>query len=144
MEFVSPYTLSYETSESAGFDIKSLETVMLEPGKQVTVKTGIYVVPGSARHIELMGLEIIEHLEVRPRSGLANRNGITVLNSPGTVDADYPDEVGVILYNASDKHYVVQKGARIAQGVITLAVTGENVPRSDAQRTGGFGSTGNS
>ena len=100
----------YETSLSAGMDLRAyLEgSITLHPGERKLIKTGLYI-------------ELPEGCEaqVRPRSGLAFKNGITVLNSPGTIDADYRGELGVILINHSNENFIVKSGDRIAQLVIS-------------------------
>lgn len=128
---------SYETSASAGLDIRANIDwpVELKPLERALIKTGIF-------------LEIPEGYEcqVRPRSGLAFKNGVTVLNSPGTIDADYRGEVGVILINLSNDPFVVNDGERIAQLVFAEFKQAEWVQAdvlSDTERgEGGFGSTG--
>ena len=97
---------SYETTSSAGMDVRAniQESVELKPLERVLIKTGLFVeIP--------KGFEC----QVRPRSGLALKKGISVLNSPGTIDADYRGEIGVILINLSNENFVVQDGERIAQ-----------------------------
>ena len=128
---------SYETLASAGMDLRAhLETsVTLKPLERTIVKTGLF--------IELpVGIEA----QVRPRSGLAAKNGITVLNAPGTIDADYRGEIGVILVNLSNEAFTIQNGERIAQLVIAKherAEWKEVNQLSETQRgEGGFGSTG--
>lgn len=128
---------SYETLASAGMDLRAhLETsVTLKPLERTIVKTGLF--------IELpVGIEA----QVRPRSGLAAKNGITVLNAPGTIDADYRGEIGVILVNLSNEAFTIQNGERIAQLVIAKheRVEWKEVNQlSETQRgEGGFGSTG--
>ena len=101
---------NYETSLSAGMDLRAYaeEPITLNPGERKLIKTGL--------HIELPeGYEA----QVRPRSGLAFKKGITVLNSPGTIDADYRGDVGVILINHSNEEFAVNSGDRIAQLVIS-------------------------
>jgi dUTP pyrophosphatase len=128
---------SYETSASAGLDVRAnlTEAVELKPLGRVLIKTGLF-------------LEIPEGFEcqVRPRSGLALKKGVTVLNSPGTIDADYRGEVGVILVNLSDEPFVIEDGERIAQLVFAefkQAVWEESVSLTETERgAGGFGSTG--
>jgi dUTP pyrophosphatase len=128
---------SYETSASAGLDVRANleEAVELKPLGRVLIKTGLF-------------LEIPEGYEcqVRPRSGLALKKGITVLNSPGTIDADYRGEVGVILINLSEEVFVIEDGERIAQLVFAefkQAVWEKSVSLSETERgEGGFGSTG--
>ena len=99
----------YATPMSAGFDLRANLTgpVTLKAGDRMLVGTGLFI-----------ALEPGYEAQVRPRSGLALKKGITVLNAPGTVDADYRGEVGVILYNASKEDFVIEPGERIAQMVI--------------------------
>ncbi len=127
----------YSTEFSAGMDIRAnIETsILLKPLERVLVKTGIYMqIP--------KGYEA----QVRPRSGLAFKKGIGVLNSPGTIDSDYRGEVGVILINLSNKEFLIEDGERIAQMVIAKheqAEWDEVVSLEDTKRgSGGFGSTG--
>ena len=127
----------YETSASAGVDLRAnLDTaITLKPLERVLVKTGLF-------------LEIPEGFEaqVRPRSGLALKKGITVLNSPGTVDADYRGEVGVILINLSNEEFVIENGERIAQLVFAKVEQANwvnvEILSETARGEGGFGSTG--
>ncbi|MFM2136733.1 MAG: Deoxyuridine 5-triphosphate nucleotidohydrolase [Bacteroidota bacterium] len=128
---------AYETEAAAGMDLRaSLEQpVTLGPLERALVPTGL--------HIELpVGYEA----QVRPRSGLAAKKGVTVLNSPGTVDADYRGEIKIILVNLSSESFVVEDGERIAQLVIARheraewSVTGELAATERGE--GGFGSTG--
>jgi dUTP pyrophosphatase len=127
----------YETPLSAGMDVRAnlAEPVVLKPLERAIIPTGLYV--------ELpAGYE----LQVRPRSGLAIKHGITVLNSPGTVDADYRGELKAILVNLSSEPFEIRHGERIAQYVIARHETAEwelVEELSDTQRgAGGFGSTG--
>lgn len=128
---------AYSTLLSAGMDVRAelSESITLEPMQRVIVPTGLYFeIPA--------GYEI----QVRPRSGLAAKHGITVLNSPGTIDADYRGELKVILVNLSSEPFVIESGERIAQ--IVLAEHAhiewqETSELSDSERgEGGFGSTG--
>ena len=126
---------SYETIGSAGCDVRSDHSAMINPGGRLLVKTGLYVeIP--------IGYEI----QVRPRSGLAFNKGITVINSPGTIDADYRGEIGVILINHGHEQVTLEKGERIGQLVLNKVeqINWESVlVLSDTTRgTGGFGSTG--
>ncbi|RIV44579.1 dUTP diphosphatase [Flagellimonas pelagia] len=127
----------YETLASAGMDLRANleEPIVLKPLERAIVPTGIF-----------MELPIGYEAQVRPRSGLAAKKGITVLNAPGTIDADYRGEVGVILANISSEDFVVENGERIAQLVIAKherAVWVEVDALSDTARgEGGFGSTG--
>ena len=128
---------SYETLFSAGMDIRAniSESIVLNPLERAIIKTGLFMsLP--------MGLEA----QVRPRSGLAAKKGITVLNSPGTIDADYRGEVGVILINLSQDCFTVNNGDRIAQLVIARheQIKWKEVAVLDEtdRGEGGFGSTG--
>jgi dUTP pyrophosphatase len=128
---------SYETVLSAGMDLRANieESITLKPLERAIVKTGLFIALPA-------GLEA----QVRPRSGLAAKKGITVLNSPGTVDADYRGEIGVILVNLSNDNFIVQDGERVAQLVIAKheRVTWQEVEvLNETERgAGGFGSTG--
>lgn len=127
----------YETEQSAGMDIRANidESITLKPLDRALVKTGIF-----------MALEKGYEAQVRPRSGLAFKKGITVLNSPGTIDADYRGEVGVILVNLSNEDFVIEDGERVAQIVIAKyeqAQWNEVETLDETTRgAGGFGSTG--
>ena len=128
---------NYSTSLSAGMDIRASisEKIKLKPHERKIINTGIF--------IELPnGYEA----QVRPRSGLAYKKGITVLNSPGTIDADYRGEVGVILINLSLEDVIIEDGDRIAQMVIAKHEQAEwnevNILDSSERGAGGFGSTG--
>ena len=134
----SPYPCpSYATPQSAGVDLRAhlSEPVVLQPLQRTLVPTGLYIALPQ-------GFEA----QVRPRSGLALKHGITVLNTPGTIDADYRGEIRVILVNLSDAPFEIVPGERIAQMVIARheQVTWEQVDVLDeTQRgAGGFGSTG--
>lgn len=134
----SPFPLpAYETDFSAGMDLKALLEipVTLKPLQRALIPTGLY--------IELpAGFEA----QVRPRSGLAAKYGVTVLNSPGTIDADYRGEIKVILVNLSDEPYTINHGDRIAQMIIsqheTIAWKQVDVLNNSERGTGGFGHTG--
>ena len=127
----------YATSLSAGMDVRADndEPIVLEPLQRALVPTGLYLeIPA--------GYEV----QVRPRSGLAAKKGVTVLNSPGTIDADYRGEVKVILVNLSSEAFTVLKGERIAQLVLSRheTIEWEEVEELSerGRATGGFGSTG--
>ncbi len=128
---------SYETSASAGLDVRSNinESITLKPLERALVKTGLF-----------MEIPVGFECQVRPRSGLALKKGISVLNAPGTVDADYRGEVGVILINLSNENFIIEDGERIAQLVfaeVKQANWIEVVELSETDRgEGGFGSTG--
>lgn len=128
----------YETDMSAGMDLRAYlsESIELKPLQRVLVPTGLYI-----------ELEKGYEAQIRPRSGIALKNGITVLNSPGTIDADYRGEIKILLVNISSESFVINSGERVAQMIIskydksTVEVV-ENL--SDTLRgEGGFGHTGN-
>ncbi len=127
----------YETAQSAGMDVRAdIESpIVLKPLERVLVHTGLYV-----------SLPAGYELQVRPRSGLAIKHGITVLNSPGTVDADYRGELMTILVNLSSEPYEIKPGERIAQYIVAKheRVEWEEVEVLDETERGqgGFGSTG--
>ncbi|MDE0535548.1 dUTP diphosphatase [Tenacibaculum sp. L6] len=130
-------TPTYETEGSAGMDLRANinEAIILKPLERAIIKTGLFI-----------ALPVGYEAQVRPRSGLAAKKGITVLNSPGTVDADYRGEIGVILVNLSNEDFVVNDGERIAQLVIAKheRVNWQEVEvLNETERgAGGFGSTG--
>jgi dUTP pyrophosphatase len=126
---------AYETPQSAGMDVKCTEHIVMNPGERVLAKTGLYVeIPA--------GFEI----QVRPRSGLALKQGVTVLNTPGTIDADYRGEIGVILINHSSTVVEFAKGDRIAQLVMARVerIEWQLTESLSGTKRGqhGFGSTG--
>lgn len=130
---------AYETITAAGMDLRAFlqEKTVLAPMERKLIKTGLFIeIPG--------GYEA----QVRPRSGLALKNGITVLNAPGTIDADYRGEIGVILINLSTDTFEIQNGERIAQLVFAKVEQAEwevSTVLSETDRgAGGFGSTGKS
>ncbi len=128
---------SYETKNSAGMDLRACitENIVLKKGERKLIKTGLSI-----------ALPENYEAQVRPRSGLALKNGITVLNTPGTIDADYRGEIGVILINLGDSDFTIERGMRIAQMVIAPVVQAELVEVKELDETsrgkGGFGSTG--
>ena len=128
---------AYETIASAGLDVRANidAPITLEPMERALVKTGLFLeIP--------VGFEC----QVRPRSGLALKKGITVLNAPGTIDADYRGEVGVILINLSNEPFVIENGERVAQLVFARYEQAEWQETDELTTTergaGGFGSTG--
>ena len=134
----SKHTLpAYETEASAGLDVRANieESIELKPLERVLVKTGLF-----------MEIPVGYECQVRPRSGLALKKGISVLNAPGTIDADYRGEIGVILINLSNESFQIENGERIAQLVFAKVEQAEwlNVEiLSETDRgAGGFGSTG--
>jgi len=130
-------TPSYETNASAGMDLRAdlTELVTLKPLERAIIKTGLYI-----------ALPIGYEAQVRPRSGLAAKHGITVLNAPGTIDADYRGEIGVILVNLSNDEFTIKDGDRVAQMVIAKFEHTKweevNVLNETSRGDGGFGSTG--
>jgi dUTP pyrophosphatase len=130
---------AYQSAHAAGLDLLAAvpedSPLTLAPGRHALVPTGLSIALPS-------GFEA----QVRPRSGLAARHGVTVLNAPGTVDADYRGEIGVLLINHGDTPFAIRRGERIAQMVIASVTRAELVPAaslsSTKRGTGGFGSTG--
>ncbi len=130
---------SYETADAAGMDLRAAvpdgEPIKLKPGKRVLVPTGLI-------------MEIPSGFEgqIRPRSGLAYKNGITCLNTPGTIDADYRGEVMVLLINLGEKNFIIERGMRIAQMVIApvhqVTILEATLANETERGSGGFGSTG--
>ena len=127
----------YGTEASAGVDLRANITtpITLKPLERTLVKTGLFI-----------ELPVGYEAQVRPRSGLAYKNGVTVLNTPGTIDADYRGEIGVILVNLSHEEFVINNGERIAQLVIAKHERAEWTQVEELSETsrgeGGFGSTG--
>ena len=127
----------YATSQSAGMDLRANldNPVVLKPMERRLIPTGLYI-----------ALPAGYEAQVRPRSGLALKKGITVLNSPGTIDADYRGEIGVLLINLSQDEFVVNDGERIAQMVIARHEQGEfaevDVLDETERGEGGYGHTG--
>jgi len=130
-------TLYYQTYHSAGFDFVAAEAAVIAPGDYRAISTGSYLV-------EIDGDEVAPfEIQVRPRSGLAYKHGVTVLNAPGTIDCDYRQEIKVILINHGSVPFVINVGDRIAQGVIAPVYHNENIASvKQTQRSGGCGSTG--
>jgi dUTP pyrophosphatase len=130
---------AYQTAHAAGLDllaaVREDAPVVLEPGEYALVATGLSIALPE-------GFEA----QVRPRSGLAAKHGVTVLNAPGTIDADYRGEVAVLLINHGSAPFIIRRGERIAQMVIVAVARGELVPVTvlspTARGAGGFGSTG--
>lgn len=127
----------YETEHSAGMDLRANieEPISIEPLQRVLVPTGLFI-----------ALEDGTEAQIRPRSGLAFKQGLTVLNSPGTIDADYRGEIKVLLVNLSSEVQVIQAGDRVAQMVIAryerASLIEVDVLGETARGEGGFGSTG--
>ncbi|MGB5383006.1 MAG: dUTP diphosphatase [Lutimonas sp.] len=130
-------TPSYQTKASAGMDLRAniQNPVELKPLERTIIKTGLYI-----------ALPEGYEAQVRPRSGLAAKHGITVLNTPGTIDADYRGEIGVILVNLSNDKFTIEDGDRIAQLVIAkheqVSWKEVEILEDTSRGAGGFGSTG--
>jgi dUTP pyrophosphatase len=132
---------NFQSDDAAGMDLMAAvpgdEDIVIRPGERALVPTGLAIELPS-------GYEA----QIRPRSGLALKEGITVLNSPGTIDADYRGEIGVLLINLGEKAFSVRRGARIAQLVVArverVALVGAKTLTMTARGPGGFGSTGRS
>jgi len=126
---------SYQTKGSAGFDLHSIEDKVIEPGHREMVGTGLAF---SIEH----GYEV----QIRPRSGLGFKHGVTVINTPGTIDSDYRGEIKVVLVNLGHEPFVIKKGERIAQAVVKEVVLADFLEVDELDETsrgsGGFGSTG--
>ncbi len=128
---------TYETEFSAGMDLRAFitEELIIKPFQRVLIPTGLY-----------MELEKGYEAQIRPRSGLALKHGITVLNSPGTIDADYRGEIKILLINFSDVDFVVQNGDRIAQMIISkheqISWQIAEVLNDTSRGSGGYGHTG--
>ena len=126
---------SYAHPSDSGMDVRSVDDLTIAPGKRALVHTGL-----------VMLLPPMYEAQVRPRSGLALKSGVTVLNTPGTIDSGYRGEVGVILANFGEADFQVKKGDKIAQIVIAPVTQPEIVETTEVDETdrgsGGFGSTG--
>ena len=126
---------AYQTKEAAGFDLHSIEDVVIKPGERKLISTGLaFEIP--------YGYEI----QIRPRSGLAYKHGITVLNTPGTIDSDYRGEIKVLLINHSNEDFEIKINERIAQAIIKEVIQAEFIEVDELSDTDrgekGFGSTG--
>lgn len=130
---------SYETQDAAGMDLRAAvpdnEPLILKVGKRLLVPTGL-----------VMEIPKGHEGQIRPRSGLAYKNGITCLNTPGTIDADYRGEVMVLLINHGEKTFKIERGMRVAQMVIApvmqVEITESSLASDTDRGSGGFGSTG--
>lgn len=127
---------SYESEQAAGADIRAYlkQEEIIRPGERKLIPTGLFI-----------GLPEGCEVQIRPRSGLALKHGVTVLNAPGTIDSDYRGEIGVILINLGDKDFTIKNGDRIAQMVVSKHERGEFINRwldKTNRGSGGFGHTG--
>jgi dUTP pyrophosphatase len=140
--------ISYATALSAGFDLRAAEDVVIPAGEWRLVDTGLRLASQTTKPLARIrlgrtGFDLVAELQVRPRSGLAVKRGITVLNAPGTVDADYEGKIMTCLMNHGREPFKVSKGDKISQGVFAVAIRPHSVPVADKSRgDGGFGSTG--
>lgn len=128
----------YETEQSAGMDLMAAinEDIIIKPGQRMIVPTGI-----------MIALPAHYEAQIRPRSGLAAKHGLTVLNTPGTIDADYRGEIKAILINLGDEDFTITRGMRVAQMIIAPCIQSEwklvaEINSNTARGAGGFGSTG--
>jgi dUTP pyrophosphatase len=129
----------YETGGSAGFDLRSNTNVTLKPFERAIIPTGLF-----------FKFPPTLEMQIRPRSGLAAKYGVTVLNTPGTIDSDYRGEVKVILINLGDSDFIVENGDRIAQAIMANSTAGDLINLNEVSEildntersSGGFGSTG--
>ncbi len=129
---------TYMTAHSAAADLRARIDAVLEPAQSLAVATGVFI---SAVDWQQVPRGCVPEIMLRARSGLAVRHGITLLNGVGTVDADYRDEIKVLLYNSGRGTFRVHAGDRIAQMVVSLSHRLACLPQSETQRQGGFGST---
>ncbi len=143
----------YATKHSAGFDISASCDGLIPPHQWRLISTGLYIegweplkliaqLPDSRGYTQTKAMELIPQIQIVPRSGLALSKGVTVLNSPGTIDCDYTKEIQVMLINHGEYPFIITKGDRIAQGVMTYVDKVEGVTVKQVDRLSGFGSTG--
>jgi dUTP pyrophosphatase len=146
IEHIGSGNIFYATRNSAGFDICSNEDLVIEPGLWKLIDSGLRILEDVGPQSLKLGQgewEVIPELQIRPRSGLAARHGITVLNTPSTIDADYRGPIKIMLMNHSKEPFSINKGDRIAQGVCALVLQLPGIPVQNTERgAGGFGSTG--
>jgi dUTP pyrophosphatase len=129
---------AYGTAASAGADLKSSVDLVIPAGKHARVPTGTWI---DRVNYSQLAPGLIPELQIRARSGLAAKFGITLSNAVGTVDADYPDEICVLLWNTGSEDFVIKRGDRIAQVVLNMVARIDNL-LVGGKRLGGFGSTG--
>lgn len=132
------FQVAYQTAGAAGFDIRADKDAYLMPGDIVAISTGLFVESEG----DPMESEFVPELQIRSRSGLALKNQIIVLNSPGTIDIDYQNEIKVILMNIGKIDFAIKRGDRIAQGVFATVHRPASIEVNGVVREGGFGSTG--
>ena len=133
------FSPTYMTAHSAAADLRASIDAVLEPGHSLAVNTGVFITDVDWQQVPA---GYVPEIMLRARSGLAARHGITLLNGVGTVDADYRDEIKVLLFNSSRETFRIKAGDRIAQMVASLSHRLTCLPQSNTARQGGFGSTG--
>ncbi|KAB8029166.1 dUTP diphosphatase [Fluviispira multicolorata] len=148
LEHLGTGEIFYATKQSAGFDICSNQTLVLKSKAWTLVKTGLKIIQSIDTKLIKIGTDEyygVPEIQIRPRSGLALKYGVTVLNSPSTIDADYRGEIMVTLINHSEVDFEIKEGDRIAQGICSIAIQIPNIKVKDVERgVGGFGSSGRS
>ena len=146
LEFKGEGSVFYATKHSAGFDICSQVEIELLPGEYKLLSTGLRITEhkiAERAEIEGANYKVVPELQIRPRSGLAAKHGISILNAPATVDADYRGEIKVNLINHSNVPFQIKKGDRIAQGVCAFVLQLPDITVKEVERgDGGHGSTG--
>lgn len=140
--------INYATALSAGFDLRAADDVVIPPGEWRLVDSGLRLAAQASKpsfriRLGRTGFDVVAELQIRPRSGLAVKRGITVLNAPGTVDADYEGKIMTCLMNHGREDFRIRRGDKISQGVFALAIRPHGIEVADKTRgDGGFGSTG--
>ncbi|MCX6124873.1 MAG: dUTP diphosphatase [Proteobacteria bacterium] len=129
---------AYGTAASAAADLRAAADLVIYPGERAKVSTGVWI---DRVNWDLVPKGMIPELQIRARSGLAFKHGIMLTNGIGTIDADFPDEICVLLYNSGREAFPIQKGDRIAQIILNLVVKIPGLAEGGT-RSGGFGSTG--
>lgn len=147
-DFDAVSSVSYATALSAGFDLKAAEDVTIPAGEWKLVDTGLRLKPFEQQpslrvRFGRSGFDVVAELQIRPRSGLAAKRGITVLNAPGTIDADYEGKIMTCLVNHGKEDFVIRRGDKVSQGIFALALRPHSIEVDEKVRgSGGFGSTG--
>ena len=135
---VKKYMPVYQTLGSAGCDVMAKKDMTILPHQTVIIPVGLYIDSWTA-----VGFNTIPELQMRLRSSLAIKHNLCIPNGVGTIDADYPGEIGIIVHNLGTKPYAVEKGQRIGQLVLNYVKRITNVEVLEEERTGGYGSTNN-
>ena len=141
LKYDKDFPPTYMTAHSAAADLRACVNAVIEPAQSLAVGTGVYI---SDVDWQQVPKGYVPEIMLRARSGLAARHGISLLNGVGTVDADYRDEIKVLLFNTSRETFLIKAGDRIAQMVVSLSHRLSCLPQPATQRQGGFGSTGKS